>query len=313
MPDHTPVDQLDLEIEVLLAGGDATGLTELARFAAQLLDLPDENFKQRLKSDLERRANMPATMTSAIAHVREGFRTVTPYITVAEADKLIDFLKQTFGAVEVTRHPHGGPDGFHAEVRLGDSMLMIGPAERGHEAPAILHVYVDDCDAVCARSVAAGAASVGDPADRPYGERSGFVTDPFGNTFYVATRFASAPAPEGYSDILPYLHPRKARPYIEFLRQAFGAEELGVYEQDGRVMHAAVRIGDSVVEMGEPVDAIVPTGGFFMYVKDVDAVYERAIAAGAASLRPPTDEPAGHRGAALRDPAGYTWYAASLL
>ncbi len=154
---------------------------------------------------------------------------------------------------------------------------------------------------------------MGEPADRPYGERSGFVTDPFGNTFYVATRLASAPAPEGYNDILPYLHPRKARPYIEFLRQAFGAEELGVYEQDGRVMHAAVRIGNSVVEMGEPVDETVTTGGFFMYVEDVDAVYERALAAGATSLRPPTDESAGHRAAALRDPAGYTWYAATLL
>jgi PhnB protein len=301
MPDHTPADQLDLDIDILLAGGHATSLTELARIAAQLLELPDENFKQRLKSDLIRRA-----------HMREGFRTVTPYITVVEADKFIDFLKQTFGAVEVARVPHG-PGRLHAEVRIGDSMLMIRPAERGHEAPAILHVYVSDCDTICARASAAGAPSIGEPADRPYGERSGTVTDAFGNIFYVATRFASAPAPEGYSDVLPYLHPRKARPYIEFLRQAFGAEELGVYEQDGHVMHAAVRIGDSVVEMGEPGDAAVSTGGFFMYVKDADAVYERAIAAGATSLLPPTNEPAGHRGAALRDPAGYTWYAATLL
>ncbi len=307
MPDHTPVDRLDLDIDLLLAGGDATGLTELARVAARLVDLPDENFRQRLKSDLARRTNMPTA-----TYIREGFRTVTPYITVSEADKFIDFLKQTFEAVEVARVPHG-PGRFHSEVRIGDSMLMIGPAEPGHEAPAILHVYVDDCDAVCARALAAGATSIGEPADRPYGERSGHVKDSFGNTFYVATRFASAPAPKGYSDMLPYLHPRKARPYIEFLRQAFGGEELGVYEQDGRVMHAAVRIGDSVVEMGEPGDEAVSTGGFFMYVQDVDAVYERAIAAGAASLRPPTDEPAGHRGAALRDPAGYTWYAATLL
>jgi len=255
---------------------------------------------------------MPATTPSTATHIREGFRTVTPYITVAEADKFIDFLKQTFDAVEVARAPHG-PGRFHAEVRIGDSMLMIGNAERGHEAPAILHVYVSDCDATCARADAAGAASIAEPGDRPYGERSGSVVDRFGNTFYVATRFASAPEPEGYNDILPYLHPRKARPYIEFLRQAFDAEELGVYEQDGRVMHAAVRIGDSVVEMGEPGDAAVPTGGFFMYVKDVDAVYERAVAAGATSLSPPTDEPVGHRGAALRDPAGYTWYAATLL
>ncbi len=152
MPEHTPVDQLDLDIDILLAGGSATGLTELARVAAQLLDLPDENFKQRLKSDLARRTTMPATMPSTVTQIREGFRTVTPYITVAEADKFIDFLKQTFGAVEVARHPHGDSDGFHAEVRIGDSMLMIHPAEHGHEAPAILHVYVSDCDATCARA-----------------------------------------------------------------------------------------------------------------------------------------------------------------
>jgi PhnB protein len=309
MPDHTPVDQLDVDIEILLAGGDATGLTELAAVAAQLLDVPDENFKQRLKSDLARRTNMPSTAS----HIREGFRTVTPFITVAEADKFIGFLKQTFGAVEVARHPHGGSNGFHAEVRIGDSMLMIHPADHGHEVPAILHVYVSDCDATYARALAAGAASIGEPGDRPYGERSGSVTDPYGNTFYIATRFASAPEPEGYNDILPYLHPRKARPYIDFLQQAFGAKELGVYEQNDRVMHAAVRIGDSVIEMGEPVDATAVTGGFFMYVEDVDAVYRRAIAAGATSLRPPTDETFGHRAAALRDPAGYTWYAATLL
>lgn len=308
MPDHTPVDQLDLDIDVLLAGGHATDLTELASVAARLLDLPDENFKQRLKSDLERRATMPPAAT----HIREGFRTVTPYITVVEADRFIEFLKEAFGAELESRHPHG-PGGFHAEVRIGDSMLMIGPAQPGHEAPAILHLYVSDCDAVCARAAAAGAASVGEPADRPYGERSGHVTDHFGNTFYVATRFPSAPGYEGSSDILPYLHPRKARPYIEFLQQAFGAESLGIHEQDGRVMHAAVRIGDSVVEMGEPGDANVAIGGFFMYVEDVDALYARAVAAGATSLRPPTDEPAGHRGAAFRDPAGYTWYAATLL
>ena len=134
---------------------------------------------------------------------------------------------------------------------------------------------------------------------------------PFGLMYQ--TLLGSVPAPEGYSDILPYLHPRKARPYIEFLSQAFGAKEEGVYEQDGRVMHAVIRIGNSVVEMGEPGDAAVSTGGFFMYVEDVDALYERAIAAGATSLRPPTNEPAGHRGAALRDPVGYTWYAATLL
>jgi len=306
MPDHTPVDQLDLDIDILLAGGHATGVTELSSIAAQLLHLPDENFKQRLKSDLERRATMPTA-----THIREGFRTVTPYIILTEGDKFINFLKQTFGAVEVERHAPA-PDRFHAEVRIGDSMLMIGSGPSAGK-PAALHIYVDDCDAAWARAVAAGATSTGEPADRPYGERSGFVTDTFGNHFYIATRLPSSPPPEGAGAIFPYLHPRQARPYIEFLKQAFGAEELGVYGSDGRVMHAAVRIGNSVIEMGEAGDAAVVGSALYMYVEDVDSVYARAVAAGATPVRPPTDQPYGHRDAALLDPDGYTWYPATLL
>jgi uncharacterized glyoxalase superfamily protein PhnB len=309
MPDRTPVDQLDLDIDILLAGRDATGVTGLSRIAAQLLDLPDENFKHRLKADLEKRTNMPIA-----TYTREGFRTVTPYLIVTEGDKLIEFLKETFGAVE-TERVSPAPGRFHAELRIGDSMLMVGSgASAGNGKPAALHVYVDDCDSAWARAVAAGATSTGEPADRPYGERSGFVTDAFGNNFYIATRLASTPSPAGYNDILPYLHPQKARPYVEFLKRAFGAEELGMYESDGRVMHAAVRIGNSVIEMGEALeDASVTGSALYMYVDDVDAVYERAVAAGATPVRPPTDQPYGCRDAALLDPAGYTWYPASLL
>jgi PhnB protein len=307
MPDDMSIEQLDRAIEILLAGGHPAGRDELAEVAAQLIYLPDENFKQRLKSALERRTAMPSIPT----HIREGFRTVTPYITTAEGDKFIAFLKQTFAAVEVERHSPA-PGRFHAEVRIGDSMLMVGSGPGGGK-PAALHVYVDDCDAAWARALAAGATSTGEPADRPYGERSGHVTDTFGNHWYIATRFAAAPAPAGYNDILPYLHPPKARPYIEFLKRAFGAEELGVYESEGRVMHAAARIGNSVIEMGEALDAAVVGSALFMYVEDIDAVYERAITAGATSVRPPTDQPYGHRDAALLDPAGYTWYPATLL
>ncbi len=309
MPDPILAEQLDREIEALLASRHAAeDCSELAEFSVQLLHLPDEKFKNRLKSDLERKPPaMPATTTP----VREGFRTVTPYITVVEAGRFVDFLKQTFGAEETSRVPHG-PGRFHAEVRIADSMLMIGPAESGHETPNVLHIFVDDCDATFARAIAAGATPMGEPADRPYGERSGFVQDSFGNRFYIATRFASSPGPAGAGSVLPYLHPRQARPYIEFLKDAFGAEELFVYEHQGRVVHAAVRVGDSVLEMGEQ-DEVSGPRGFFMYVEDVDALYQRAVAAGAKSLRPPTDEPAGHRGAALSDPAGYTWYAATPL
>ena len=316
MPDQPLFEQLDQAIEILLAGGtppqESTGLVEIAN---RLPHLPDENFKTRLKTELQRRISMTA---SATAPIREGFHTVTPYITVADGDKLIDFMKQTFGAEELSRHLAESGH-FHAEVRIGDSMLMIGYGDgfRGHETPTVLHVYVKDCDAAYARAIAAGAkplGSVAEPADRPYGERSGFVEDNFGNYWYIATRLAANPNAEKFGAILPYLHPNKARPYIEFLKNAFGAEQMAVYEHEGRVMHAVVRIGDSVVEMGEAGDEYPhKPSGFFMYVNDVDAVYKRAVEAGATSLRPPTDEAAGHRGAALRDPFGFGWYVATPL
>jgi PhnB protein len=310
MPDLPLLEQLDQAIEAILAGGATPAEpVDLAKIAACLRDLPDENFKTRLKAELERRASMTST---AAAPIREGFRTVTPYITVVEGDKFIDFLKQAFGAEEVLRHA-SGPGAFHAEVRIRDSMLMVGSGERarGHERTHALHIYVDDCDATFARAIGAGATSLGDPADRPYGERSGFVQDAVGNHWYIATRFDHS-YPHG--NILPYLHPAKARDYIQFLKNAFGADEMAVFEQGGHVMHAAVRIGDAVIEMGEPQDGPqMPKGAYFMYVPDVDAVYHQAVAAGAASVRPPTDQPYGHRDATVVDPFGYMWHPATLL
>ena len=155
---------------------------------------------------------------------------------------------------------------------------------------------------------------MGKPTDHPYGERSGAVKDFAGNHWYMATRFASTVAPEGMGNMMPYLFPEKARALIDFLRRAFGAEEMGVYEDGGRVMHAAVRIGDAVVEMGEARDEIqsLPCR-FFLYVDDSDAWYRRAIGAGATSVQEPADQPYGHRTAMVEDPFGYQWVTGSLL
>ena len=314
MPDPTLWDLLNSDIDALLAGRPAQESgAELAGLAARLCMTPDENFKKRLKSDLERKAReMQATAT---APVREGFRTITPYITVAEGDRLVEFLKTAYHAEETVRHSPA-PGRFHAEVKIGDSMLMIGsgPVARGEEKPTIVHLYVDDCDAAYARAMAAGATSLGAPQDHFYGERSGYVRDVAGNIWYIATRFASAQRPEGASSIMPFVHPVKSRPYIDFLKRAFGATEMAVYEDNGAVAHAAVRIGDAILEMGDAHDESqrLPSA-FFMYVPDVDAVFEQAVAAGATPLRAPVNQPYGHRDAALLDPAGYTWYPATLL
>jgi PhnB protein len=309
MPDIPLLEQIDQAIGTMLRGGapppESSGLFSLA---ADLLHLPDERFKSRLKAELQRRK--PMTATATYRTIREGFRTVTPYINVAQGEEFIGFLKSAFSAVEVLRHSTG-PDAFHAEVRVGDSMLMIG-AGANRNNPGRFHVFVEDCDAVFRQAIAAGGKSLGEPADRPYGERSGFVEDSFGNMWYIGTPLPGAPPREHEGTVVPYLHPTKAREYINHLKRAFGAEELFVVEHSGIVPHAAVRIGDAVIEMGEGPSQRVPSG-YFIYVEDVDAVYARAIAAGATGVRPPTNQSYGHRDATVRDIYGYTWNPASLI
>jgi PhnB protein len=119
--------------------------------------------------------------------------------------------------------------------------------------------------------------------------------------------------PEGFHTITPYPVVKDAARLLEFLRAAFDAEELGRHaDAEGRIMHAAVRIGDSVLEMGEPRpgDATLPSS-LHMYVPDVDAVYARAVAAGGESLYAPDLKPYGDREAGVRDPGGNLWYIAT--
>jgi uncharacterized glyoxalase superfamily protein PhnB len=231
---------------------------------------------------------------------------------------MIDFIRKTFGAEELERKT-GAAIGFYSKVRIGDSLIMIGggAAARWGNLPSALHVYVDDCDAVYRRALEAGAVTLmgelGLPADRPYGERSAFVRDAFGNYWYIATPLGSS-GERHPGEVLPYLHPEDARKQIDFLQRAFGAEEMTVVEAGGRIMHGALRIGDAVVELGEPEDrAGIPMNGMFVFVADVDAVYARALEAGALSYRPPEDQPYGMRSAIVRDPAGYLWWPARWI
>jgi PhnB protein len=314
MPERALEELLDQAIDAILAGAASETaspeLDSLVRIASVLREMPAEGFQSRLKTELQRRANMTP---AAAAPVREGFRTITPYIVVPDGAKLIEFMKHTFEAEEL--HHVTSSAGFHAEVRIGDSILMIGGGEsvRGHEKIGAFHVYVPDCDAAYLRAIEAGATSMGEPADRPYGERAGFVKDFAGNHWYISTRFASNVAPEGLGTVVPFVFPPKARVFIDFLKRAFAAEEIAVHEQSGRVMHAAVRIGGAVLEMGEAQEPQHLPSRFFLYVEDCDAWYRRAIAAGATSIEEPADRPYGHRTATLLDPFGYEWIPASLL
>jgi len=124
----------------------------------------------------------------AVKPIREGFHTVTPYLMVREAAKLIDFVKEAFAAIELFRGT-GSAGGIHAEVRIGDSMVMIGGAGtwNGEPMPAAIYLYMNDVDAVYKRALQAGAASLSEPADQPYGDRIAGVKDSFGNVWYIAT------------------------------------------------------------------------------------------------------------------------------
>lgn len=243
-------------------------------------------------------------MTTTISGVREGFTTVTPFLNVVDVERLVRFAKEAFGALETARSV-GGSGHLHVELRIGDSMLMCGNVPRGREKPFALHVYVPDADATYERALAAGAESLGAPEDRPYGERQGGVKDPSGNLWYIATRLPGAAAWEGIRSVTPYMHHENVLGLIGFLKQAFSAHELGVFKSpEGRVMHAALRIGDAIVEMGEttPMPAT-----FYLYVPDADTVYRAAVAAGAKSLVPPADQAYGDRLAVVEDPWGNGW------
>jgi PhnB protein len=118
----------------------------------------------------------------------DGYHTVTPYLVVNGVPKLVEFLQQAFGAEEISRHTN--PDGsiMHAEVRIGDSRVMMGEASEQWKAmPAMLHLYVDDTDAAYRRALEAGATSVREPADQFYGDRSAGVQDHSGNQWWLAT------------------------------------------------------------------------------------------------------------------------------
>lgn len=240
--------------------------------------------------------------------IREGFTTVTPYIWVPDRG-LADFLIRVFDAVETNVMDNPG-HGIHRELRIGDSMVMLGETGDQKSAlsrPVALHIFVDDADARFARALAAGGTSLGDPADRPYGERSGFIRDPYGNHWYIAHPLGSESLGSHLRSVTPYLLAHDVRGYIEFLVRAFGAvEEVVVDHGGGAIPYARARIGDAAVEFGS---ADPMPGAYFLYVADPDAVYERALAAGATSLAAPADRTSG-RIAFVEDPVGNHWYIA---
>jgi uncharacterized glyoxalase superfamily protein PhnB len=335
MAERSIIDQLDHAVAALAEGRQfdptklGAELSALAGVAQDLIGLPREAFKAELKQQLIRRAEMssPSQQTKTntqqsdeSAYIkepqmrRENRRAVTPYFTVHKPAELIDFVTEAFGGIEHFRAT-GSAAGMHAEVSIGDSVVMIGGAEHIEPMPTAIHLYVPNVDEAYERAIKAGATSLMPVSDMPYGERSGGVEDVHGNRWYIATPFVPLHTiAQDLHTVTVYFHPIGAQRFIDFLTNAFGAKELMRHAEGDMVMHAKVQIGDSVIELGEArfPEQPLPTA-IYLYVDDVDAIYEQALKAGGTSMLAPTDQAYGDRNAWVKDPFDNVWYIAAPL
>lgn len=129
--------------------------------------------------------------------IRDGFHTITPYLVTQDASRLIKFLLAAFGGELISKMNR--PDGsvMHAEMRIGDSMLMLGERSTAFPAmPTSIYLYVPNCDAVHRQALEAGGSLISEVRDMPSGERYGGVKDPCGNIWWVATHVEDVPPEE---------------------------------------------------------------------------------------------------------------------
>jgi len=118
----------------------------------------------------------------------ETYRTVTPYLVVPDADAELKFLVEAFGATEQACHRNENKSVMHAELRIGDSLIMMGQAaDRFKAKAASLYLWVPDVDEVYAKALAAGAASESAPENKPYGHRNAGVVDSCGITWWIGS------------------------------------------------------------------------------------------------------------------------------
>jgi PhnB protein len=336
MPKRSLIDQLETAVQAILARRDdrlvapseefEADLTPLLRIAGELRDLPREDFKARLKTDLERRLRMDNAAKQTVAReaskqadaMPSEYRTIVPYIIVPRAAEFIEFLKKAFDGTERFRVPREQGSEFimHAEVSIGNSVIELADAnEQIPAAPMAIHLYVDDADATCARAVEAGATSIYEVGDHVSGDRQGAVRDPFGNVWYVAMIQGWTPGPEGVPSVQPYLHLRNSEKMIPFLESAFGGAVTGGVptSPEGHVLHATIQIGDNTLELDEEHGEFQPMPcHLHLHVDDADAMYARALRAGAISIDAPSDKPYGRSGG-VKDPFGNSWYMTSPL
>src|ERR1700680_3990116 len=344
------IDQLNRAMDALRSRPDTqpvkidASLAPLLRVAEELRDLPRENFKERLTTDLERSISM-ATATEPITAVRTF---AAPRLSFKDAAKAIEFYKNAFGATETMRFEVGGGVA-HAEIKIGDSVIMLAEewpeggrysAETLGSSPVMMSIRVPDVDAFAKRALSAGAKVLLPITDQFYGSREGTLADPFGYSWSVSTtkeemsveemhrRFnammkpketrkpAVPPIPKGFRTLTPYMIAADGPALLEFAKQEFGAEETFRAVGSAGGLHGEVRIGDSMLMMGGGIPgrefrAKPNTHALHIYVEDTDAVYEKALAAGATSINEPKDQEYGERSGSVKDPAGNFWYIAT--
>jgi PhnB protein len=308
------IDQLEEAISRIMADPEGATLPadpavlELLHLARDLRDLPRPDFIAALKSDLERKALMSTTVA-----LRPGFRTITPYL-LPPGPEFIDFLKRVFDAEE-TERTETGIGRFHAEMRIGNSMVMIGVGS-GRHLPGTFIIYVKNADDTYRRALDAGATSLAEVTEN-YGDRFGVVQDPAGNGWCIATYLGVQPivAQDQLNTITPIFGVVESSRFIQFLKQAFNAQEVIRYDSaDGNAVHAKIRIGNSVIAVGEahkPAEAKPVM--IYMYVADCDALYDQALRAGAKPVSPVANQSYGDRHGGVEDAWGNQWYIATPL
>ncbi len=144
-------------------------------------------------------------MSNDVKPIPEGYHTVTPYLTIRDAAAALDFYKRAFGADEMFRVADPQGKVGHAEIRIGDSAIMMSDEfpDMGAQSPdalggspVMIHLYVENVDALVERAVQAGAKLERPVADQFYGDRGGLVVDPFGHKWWIATHVEEVPPDE---------------------------------------------------------------------------------------------------------------------
>ena len=172
----------------MAASGRKAALTRRRKTAAKKAAITR---KRRVagKKTAATRKGRSAGRQAATSYKPTAYNTVSPYLIVAGAGGTIDFLTQVFGATELRRFPDSSGKLMHAEVRLGDTVVMLADGSDGWPpVPTYVHVYVPDVDATYQRALAAGATSVQEPVKKQDEDKRGGVKDAGGTTWWIATK-----------------------------------------------------------------------------------------------------------------------------